>query len=182
MLTSSLSPTREALSELLSLTDENGSPSGPTSEGDLYGEMSDPPSTSDRSAVDDLFGRVRRALGIEDIPEGSVSFSKWLHDGEEEYHLRYKMTSAPSGGRQERLIGQLDIGKALTFTRQFDRERNSGREDVLEIEVYQSRELESGATIKNETTWDDREIGPAELGTVVAFFTPALEILERENR
>jgi hypothetical protein len=25
-------------------------------------------------------------------------------------------------------------------------------------------------------------LGPAELGTVVAFFTPALEILERENR
>ena len=182
MPASTLPSSRGAISVLLSLTDEEGSPSGPTAQEDRGGNMHEIPSPSDRTAINNLFGRVRRALGIEDIPEGSVSFSEWLHDGEEEYHLRYKMTSAPSGGRQERFIGQLDIGKVLTFTRQFDPERNSDREGVLEIEVYQSRELESGATIENETTWDDREIGPAELGSVVAFFTPAVKLLEYKNQ
>ena len=175
-------PPRGALSGLLSLTDQEGSPPGPTAQEDLGGDINEIPYPSDRTATENLFGRVRRALGIENIPDGSVSFPEWLQDGEEEYHLRYKMTSSPSGGRQERLIGQLDIGKVLTFTRQFDPERNSDREGVLEIEVYQSRELESGATIKSETTWDDKEIGPAELGTVVAFFTPAVKLLERANQ
>jgi hypothetical protein len=201
MRTSSLSPAREALDVLLALRDEDGNPIGPTAEQDRLPEKNlsagdDPDGgraapPADRSEVDKLFDRVREVIGIEELPEGSVHFSEWLREGEEEYPLRYSLRPVRSrwsetDKREEKLVGQLDIGKVLTFTRRISVNATGIRgifddENRLSAEVYQSRTLESGATVRNETTWDDQQLGPLELGAVVAFFQPAIAFYEQKT-
>ena len=51
----SLSQAREALSRLLSLTGQDGSPVGPTARGDRSGELSSTPETSARADIEELF-------------------------------------------------------------------------------------------------------------------------------
>src|SRR6056297_2037201 len=50
----SLSQAREALSRLLSLTGQDGSPVGPTARGDRSGELSSTPETSARADIEEL--------------------------------------------------------------------------------------------------------------------------------
>jgi hypothetical protein len=186
MSASSLEAARNALSQLLSLTDEEGSPVGPTTEGDLNGELSALPPSSNRAAIEDVYNRIRTALGLEEMPEGSVSFFKRLEDGEEEYHLRYNLSPAGKTGREERIIGQVDVGTVFILARRLPaggdgNEGPSDDQERLTAEVDQSRELESGAKVTTETTWKNGQLGPVELGTIEAFFVPAVDLLERED-
>jgi len=197
----SLSQAREALSRLLSLTGEDGSPVGPTARGDRSGEISSTPETSARADIEELLAELRGALGIEELPNGSVSFSKWLREGEEEYPLRYRLSDAQSSGRkglfaseellerEETLTGQIDVGTVLTLTRRFpDKEAGNGgpeprdseaKKGNLRAEVQTGEDLESGATVKTETTWTSEQLGPVELGALEGFFRPAIERLRR---
>ena len=198
----SLSQAREALSRLLFLTGEDGSPVGPTARGDRSGELSSTPETSARADVEDLLADLRGALGIGELPDGSISFSEWLREGEEEYPLRYRLSPArPSGRkgpfaskellrREETLTGQIDVGAVLTLTRRFsDKEAGNrgpeprdseARMGSLRAEVQTGEDLESGATVKTETTWTSEQLGPVELGALEGFFRPAIERIRRE--
>lgn len=186
MSASSLKAAREALSQLLTLTDEEENPVGPTSEGDLNGAPSARPLSSNRAAIEDLFDRVRKTLGLEEMPDGSVSFFERLKEGEEEYHFRYNLSPAENTGREERMIGQVDVGKIFTLTRRLrvkgeDEEREPESQEDLTAEVEQSQELESGATVNTKTTWKNGQLGPVELGAIEAFLTPAVDLLGRKN-
>lgn len=133
-----------------------------------------------------MYSRIRTALGLEEMPEGSVSFFKRLEDGEEEYHLRYSLSPEGKIGREERIIGQVDVGKVFILARRLPAEgdgNESTSDDLgrLTAEVDQSRELESGAKVTTETTWENGQLGPVELGAIEAFFVPAVDLLERED-
>ena len=187
----SLSSTREALSQLLSLTDEDDAPMGPTALGDLNGEFSSAPEISGRAAIDDLIAKLRSALGIDELPDGSVSFFERLREGDDEYHLRYKLSPDRSSGRQERVIGQIDPGKILTLTRDLsgqetetsepENQQSEGQMANLRVEIQQTQELESGATVKTETIWQGGQLGPVELGALEGFLRPAIDHLQRET-
>lgn len=183
----SLSSTRGALSQLLSLTGEDGSPVGPTALGDLNGEFSSAPETSGRADIDELIAHLRSALGIEELPDGSVSFFERLTEEGEEYHLRYNLSRARPSRREEKVIGQIDVGTVLTLTRHLPGEENGDTENQetqkpsLSAEVQKARELESGATVKTETTWQSGQLGPVELGALEGFLRPAIDRLRREK-
>ena len=51
----------------------------------------------------------------------------------------------------------------------------------ISIEILQTQELESGATVKTETTWTSNQLGPIEFGAIEGFFRPALDLLQREK-
>ncbi len=191
MSVSSLSSTREALSGLLSLTGEDGSPIGPTAVGDLNGEFSSVPKTAEQADVERVIGELRAVIGLDGLPDGSVSFFERLCEEDEEYYLRYKLSLAHSFGRRERIIGQIDIGTVLTLTRHLPAPVDEGSESEtqssgsqradLSVEIQQTQELESGATVKTDTTWTEGQLGPVELGALVGFLRPALDLLQREK-
>ena len=199
-----LSSTREALSGLLSLTGEDGSPIGPTAPGDLNGEFSSAPQTADRADIERLIDELRALIGLDQLPGGSVSFFERLYEEDEEYHLRYKLSPArPSGRtptgspeRKERLVGQIDAGTVLTLTRRVpapedessdvgnqksDNRNSESRKAALSAEIQQTEELDSGATVKTDTTWTGSQLGPVELGALEGFFRPATDLLQREQ-
>jgi hypothetical protein len=187
MPVSSLSATREALSQLLSLTDAEGSPASPTAPGDVNGELASAPDAASRADVEEAIAELREAVGLDGLPDGSVSFFERLQDGEEEYHLRYNLSPGHSSGRDERVIGQIDPGKILTLTRplpgeQDEEERESeSREPSLHVEAQRTQHLENGATVRTDTTWQDGQLGPVELGALTGFFRPAIDRLRRET-
>lgn len=157
---------------------------GPTAEGDLNGRLPTLPTPSDRAAIESLFDRVRTAVGVEKLPEGSVSFFERLGEDDEEYHLRYNLLPVGNAGRDERLIGQVEVGKILTLTRRLPSESANNEpdgRDRLSAEVTRSQKLKSGATVKTETNWSGGQLGPVELGAIEAFFVPAVELFEREG-
>jgi hypothetical protein len=185
MATSSLSATREALSQLLSLTDEDGAPAGPTAPGDLNGELSSAPEAASQADVEEVIAELRGALGLDGLPDGSVSFFERLREGDEEYHLRYKLSPAASSGRNEQVLGQIDVGKVLTLTRHLpgttkgEHGEPESQKASLNVEVQRTKELESGATVKTETTWEEGQLGPVELGALEGFLRPAVDLFRR---
>lgn len=191
MSTASLSSSRKALSRLLSLTDEEGSPIGPTAQADLNGEFSAVPMTAGQTDIERMIDELRIAVGLHQVPDGSVSFFERLCADEEEYHLRYKLGPPRSSVREERVIGQIDIGKILTLTRHLPaKEGESGKSEnrnldgqspSVRVQIQQTQELDSGATVKTDTTWTDGQLGPVEQGALVEFLQPAIDLLKREK-
>lgn len=177
MSTPSLSPAREALDRLQAITDGDGSPPGPTDAGAVGGEPPEGSSPTGRDLLDDLLEELRRALGIGELSDRAVSFSEWIHDGEERYRLSYRLSRARPIGRGEELFGQIDAGKSLTLTRRLDTHQDP-EDGGYEAEIYEARELESGAKIKDTTVWNEAQLGPLKARAIAKFFQPAIECIK----